>query len=157
AAPGGGQADTAGCRRPQLPRDEGFSASGSQPGKGRYPSMFPAARDRASPAPHFARLSAAEGVYVELLEAHKAACARGHPLLTEAGGSHLCDRILLPGIDRSLPANDALHQDAPAGNDLLPCWDTEARQLWLRGCLLKDFRQPARNQTALLDVFQEQG
>jgi hypothetical protein len=102
-------------------------------------------------------LSAAERTYAEFLEAHKAACARGHPLLTAAGVSYLCDRLLPPGFVRPAPANDTLAREGPPGDDLLPCWDAEARWLRLGGRLLKVFRQPARNQTALLDVFQEEG
>ena len=39
----------------------------------------------------------------------------------------------------------------------MPWWDPEGWRLWLGGRVLKAFRQPAWNQTALLGVFQEQG
>jgi hypothetical protein len=78
-------------------------------------------------------------------------------LLTAAGVSYVCDCLLPAGFVRPVPANGTLSPDGPAGDVLLPRWDAEVRRLWLGGRLLKVFRQPARNQTALLDVFQEEG
>ena len=61
----------------------------------------------------------------------------------------------------SLPSSEA--EEANAGRDALgkteekPTWDQERRELWFRGTLCKSFRQPAKNQEAVLNAFQEAG
>jgi hypothetical protein len=119
--------------------------------------MRPVAKVQASPACRIGQPFAPERVYSEILEADKAACALGQPLLTQAGVSYLRELLLPPGIALTIGANGTGRSGSPPGGDLLPYWDAEARQLWLGSRLLKEFRQPAENQTALLDVFQEQG
>jgi hypothetical protein len=44
----------------------------------------------------------------------------------------------------------------PAANER-PRWDAQYRRLFLGNILLKEFRQPALNQTAVLDAFQRRG
>jgi hypothetical protein len=39
----------------------------------------------------------------------------------------------------------------------VPFWDEERRELWFRNRLVKCFRQPAPNQEAILQAFQEEG
>ena len=87
---------------------------------------------------------AMEQAYAALMEAHEHAATFGRPLLTEAGASFLRLRLRFQSASAS-----------PAG--LLPFWDAQGRRLWLDGAVLKVFRQPAPNQTRLLDVFQETG
>jgi len=93
----------------------------------------------------------------ELLQAHENARAKGRLLLTEEGLSYIRHRlapkakslrVLGAGGPRLVPAR------APFP---VPFWDAGSRCLWLGERLLKQFRQPAPNQTRLLDVFQEQG
>jgi len=36
----------------------------------------------------------------------------------------------------------------------LPRWDGDLKQVWLGSCMLKEYRQPAPNQIAILDAFQ---
>lgn len=95
--------------------------------------------------------------YAEFLQAHEHACAFGQPLLTEAGISYLRQRLLLAGVSRTVQAGNPRGPEALPGNYLLPSWDAAGRRLWLGEQLIKEFRQPAPNQTTLLDVFQEQG
>jgi hypothetical protein len=95
-------------------------------------------------------------VYTDLLLVHEDACTFGLPLLTEAGVDYLrrwLQRAALPGLP-----------DPRCGTDVgallaceLPRWTVEDRQLWFDGRLLKEFRQPAPNQTTLLAAFEEQG
>jgi hypothetical protein len=40
---------------------------------------------------------------------------------------------------------------------IMPDWDAVRRELWLGDVLVKRFRQPARNQEAILAAFQEEG
>jgi hypothetical protein len=84
-----------------------------------------------------------------LLEAHQAACALGLPLLTSAGVAYLRERLLPATIAQALPGD--------ASQPPWPRWDGAGRRLWLGDRVLKWFRQPAGNQTALLSAFQEQG
>jgi hypothetical protein len=96
-------------------------------------------------------------VYVEFLRAHERAAACGQPLLTAAGIDFLKGIVL--SSRGSQPGNSSPQQtfgNLSAGNEF-PVWDADARQLWFRGRLVKEFRQPAPHQTRLLDVFQEQG
>jgi hypothetical protein len=96
-------------------------------------------------------------VYAELLQAHDDASARNQPFLTEAGASYLRQRLLASDIDVAPQRRSAPDSETFLGKCQVPFWDAACRRLWLGGCLLKEFRQPAPNQTALLAVFQEQG
>jgi len=73
-------------------------------------------------------------VHAALLHAHTTAAALGQPLLTSLG-----ERLLTVIFSASC---------------FRPCWDTVHRQLTFGGRVLKEFRQPACQQTALLDQFQ---
>lgn len=43
------------------------------------------------------------------------------------------------------------------GEDEIPIWDAERRELRFRGLLVKHFRQPAENQAAVLEAFARAG
>jgi len=114
--------------------------------------MLPAASRQFMPPPASQRPQ----FVAELLRIHERARALGAPLLTEAGVVYL--REWLPLAARSgepPPAPDP--RSSARGDNPLPYWDADCRRLWLGEQLLKEFRQPAPNQTTLLDVFQEQG
>jgi hypothetical protein len=83
-----------------------------------------------------------------LLNAHCRTAIEGNPLLTKAGIQHV--RHLL----RALPKPLALRPDLELSQQL-PVWDPERKELRLGVRLLKDFRQPAPNQTAILNAFQK--
>lgn len=108
----------------------------------------------ARPRPH---ISALVQVYTRLLQAHEDAVARGQPLLTEVGVGYVRQQIVPAGGRQAAPAPRARATRAFQANGSLPYWDTQSRRLWLGGILVKEFRQPAPNQTMLLAVFQEQG
>jgi hypothetical protein len=91
--------------------------------------------------------------YAELLQAHEHANATGQPLLTDAGISYVRQQ-LMPA--RVRPTGRGVSTPVPQ-DGALPYWDAQSRRLWLGAILLKEFRQPAPNQTRLLDVFQEKG
>ena len=76
-----------------------------------------------------------------LLAAHQTLRETGPAILTAEGILYL----------------QAVIAGGPDVPDLLPRWDGGRRQLWLGGRLLKEFRQPAPNQTALLDAFERRG
>jgi hypothetical protein len=97
---------------------------------------------------------AAVQAYAALLQDHESASTVGEPLLTQAGLVYL--RHLLPAA-LSAAEHNGTHAAPAVNGALLPCWDAENRRLWLGTCLVKEFRQPAPNQTTLLDVFQEEG
>ncbi len=87
-----------------------------------------------------------------LLQADEQSRTQGQPLLTEAGAVYVRQALAGPAAQSGPgPAGAAPHLTA-----LLPRWDREQRRLWLGPLLLKEYRQPAPNQTALLEVFQEQ-
>ncbi len=119
--------------------------------------MRPSPHGLSSPAPFMPLLSSPAQWSAEFLEVHEAACAAGEPLLTGAGVAYLRERLLAATVPHALPANATQRPRASQSKAPLPRWDAEGRRLWLGGRLLKEFRQPARNQTALLSVFQEQG
>jgi hypothetical protein len=75
-----------------------------------------------------------------LLAAHLMLLETGRGILTDDGVRYL--RAVMAGV--------------PGAPDL-PSWDGDRRQLWHGGRLLKEFRQPAPNQTALLDAFERRG
>jgi hypothetical protein len=91
----------------------------------------------------------------QFLADHIEAAAAGSPLLTDAGFRYL-RKLLAPATNpkasgsRRTPIPRLVHRG-------LPHWDADARQLWLGGVLLKEFRQPAQNQTALLDAIEARG
>lgn len=72
--------------------------------------------------------------YGELLRADAVGRRRGEPLLTEAGMAFV------------------LREAEPQA---WPRWEEETRRLWLGDRVLREFRQPAPNQTLLLAAFQE--
>jgi hypothetical protein len=51
----------------------------------------------------------------------------------------------------------ATNNNGLAANALLPVWDSHCRELRLGRVVLKRFRQPAKNQEAILAAFQEEG
>jgi len=101
-----------------------------------------AARGRA-PAGTAALVSA----YSALLADHDRSTAGGTPLLTEAGAAHV--RRLIRAARAGRPR--------PAAAPPLPHWDAVRRQLWLGPQLLKEFRQPAPAQVAVLAAFEARG
>jgi hypothetical protein len=108
------------------------------------------------PAKHLAKparstpCTAAIQAYASLLQDHESARTLGKPLLTEAGLVYVRHRLLPAALS-------ALDPGRSTNGTPLPYWDAENRRLWLGTYLVKEFRQPAPNQTTLLDVFQEQG
>src|SRR5262245_7028529 len=107
---------------------------------------------RAAARVYLAHYAEPEHFYAGLLQAHERACTAGQPLLTEAGLRFI--RKELVQHRNGCDVREGLRSDAAAGGGrmLLPFWDAERRQLWLGAQLLKEFRQPAPNQTTLLDV-----
>jgi hypothetical protein len=102
-------------------------------------------------------ISAFVEAYTELLHAHEQAAALGQPLLTEVGLSYLRQQVLPLGSSQT-PQSESGEAVRPSlTKGILPHWDAETRRLWLGGFLVKEFRQPAANQTRLLEVFEEQG
>lgn len=91
---------------------------------------------------------ALDRAYAELLQAHESACTLGQPLLTKVGISYLRQRLLLVGRNST--------QNGLGLGCSMPSWDAEGRGLWLGQRLLVRFRQPAPNQTRLLNAFEEQ-
>jgi hypothetical protein len=85
--------------------------------------------------------------YSALLTDHDRASAEGTPLLTEAGAAHV-RRLILAG---------RAGRGGPAAGPPLPHWDGVRRQLWLGPQLLKEFRQPAPAQVAVLAAFEARG
>jgi hypothetical protein len=83
--------------------------------------------------------------FLALLVDHEQAAHARRPLLTEAGIAHL--RGLL----------EKLQSPALASCADRPRWDAGWRRLYLGTRLLKEFRQPAPLQTAVLDAFEKKG
>ena len=81
------------------------------------------------------------------LSDHDQAAAGGRPLLTEAGVEYLQQH--LDGGRAARPADNA-----EAGP---PRWDPDWRRLFLGDRLLREFRQPAPHQTAILAAFADRG
>jgi hypothetical protein len=79
--------------------------------------------------------------YARLLAEDERAAAAGSPILTGAG------RALLQRLARGTPAR-------PPGT---PHWDADARRLWLGSQFLKEYRQPAARQMAVLTAFEAIG
>jgi len=92
-----------------------------------------------------------------MLLAHENGSRLGQPLLTAAGVSRLRELILAAtSFVASLKGSAPEKIVGPGSNQVLPRWDPKARLLWLSTRLLKAFRQPAPNQTKILDVFEEE-
>jgi hypothetical protein len=90
--------------------------------------------------------------YAELLAADKRARQAGTPLLTRAGQRYVAG--LLVAAQAGIAAKQTPAEPAATG---LPRWDGQLRRLFLGDVILKEFRQPALNQTCLLDAFQRRG
>ena len=88
------------------------------------------------------------GAYADLLAAHDQADADGAPLLTPAGVAHVRRLAQAARPGRPGPADPT---------PPLPHWDPVRRQLWLGARLLRQFRQPAPVQVAVLAAFQARG
>src|SRR5262245_17228606 len=86
--------------------------------------------------------------YSALLAAHDRSNTDGTPLLTEAGVAH---------VRRLIRAARAGPAEPTAIDPPLPHWDAVRRQLWLGAQLLKEFRQPAPAQVAVLAAFEAGG
>jgi len=91
----------------------------------------------------------ASAVFAWLLEANARAILDGAPLLTPAGASFLRQLIVMAAVGVSSVLEPETMVDRA-----LPHSDASERRLWLGGVLLKEFRQPAPRQTAILDAFQ---
>ncbi len=120
------------------------------------PTMRPSFRE-SCPAPVSHVLARAiDAIHAHLLQAHEHGSRLGQPLLTAAGVSWRRERILAAASFVGNQNGSAPEKGVrPGTNQLLPRWDLKGRQLWLSTRLLKTFRQPAPNQTTILDVFQE--
>src|SRR5262245_54625149 len=89
---------------------------------------------------------------VQLLDADERARRAGLPLLTPIGRRYL--------VHLSITTSGRVESERTLEHECgacLPHWDRDTRQLWLGSLLVKLFRQPAPNQTALLDAFQAHG
>lgn len=93
--------------------------------------------------------------YLELLRADEQARQQGQSLLTDAGVAFVRRGTVTV---RAATAADP-SGDSPVGSGAdpqdLPRWDGATRRLWLGQKLLKEFRQPAPNQTLILAAFQD--
>jgi hypothetical protein len=89
-------------------------------------------------------------LYTDLLAANERSAGEGRPLLTDAGVCYVRQALT------RARSNDAGRPHFKLF-DLLPFWDGEARQMWLGNQLLKEFRQAASNQVAILSEFQKRG
>jgi len=87
-----------------------------------------------------------------LLAADAELTVTGTPLLTAAGVIYLHELLVTES-----PAKERKARREAAERRPLPYWDVDERRLWLGATLLKEFRQPAQNQTALLEAFQARG
>src|SRR5262245_57505579 len=97
-------------------------------------------------------------VFSELLAADERARSSGQPpLLTQAGLRFVLRISLAARASVAESAGPAATSGKANGRSCLPCWDAEERRLWLGDVLLKEFRQPAPNQTALLSAFEAHG
>lgn len=59
-------------------------------------------------------------------------------------------------LARRLEEEATFPRGAVTGEDVLPRWDKELRELWCAHILVKRFRRPAANQETILEAFQEQ-
>ena len=111
----------------------------------------------ACPEPIFcAQACAIDVIHAHLLQLHEHNSQLDNPLLTAAGVSQLRDWIVMVATFLGGQCNWSSRDGGMLdGNQLVPRWDPKARQLWLSTRLLKTFRQPAPNQTKILDVFHE--
>jgi hypothetical protein len=74
----------------------------------------------------------------------------------EAASISSSNESLVSAKGRSLGQTSHAHEGRLTNRDL-PHWDPERRQLHFRRQLCKQFKQPAPNQTLILDAFQEAG
>jgi hypothetical protein len=87
-----------------------------------------------------------------LLAADAELTATGTPLLTPTGVIYLRELLVTEA-----PTKERRARRMAAERRLLPHWDAAERRLWLGTTLLKEFRQQAPNQMALLEAFQARG
>jgi hypothetical protein len=98
-----------------------------------------------------------DAVFAELLQADAETRANRRPLLTAEGILYIRDRLSRNAKSRRIPVAADPRLGPVRTPFPVPFWDAGSRCLWLGDRLLKQFRQPAPNQTRLLAVFQEQG
>ncbi len=110
-----------------------------------------------TPADCSAPLHPIDDLFVKLLHIHEHAAACGLPLLTKFGIAYLAGLLLSAGKPEPWESVSEPHQIDVHTGYVVPVWDADNRQLWFKGKVVKQFRQPAPNQTRLLDVFEEQG
>ena len=90
------------------------------------------------------------------LHLHEESCSRGQPLLT-ADGISFFQILLSQSSHESKTQQNAVLGKLALVSKPLPSWDPDSRCLWLGAEMIKHFRQPAPNQIAILDVFEEDG
>ncbi len=84
-------------------------------------------------------------------------------VFSKPAGLHFIAASCLVLSDKGVKAGRALAektmqtQTNSPPRDAIPAWDGRCRQLWLGEVLVKEFRQLARNQEAILAAFQEEG
>lgn len=84
-------------------------------------------------------------------------------VLTSRGAAMTKTMVNFQAIEHSSDLPIDLTTQPPANLDgnslaaLKPTWDSNMRQLSFRGLLVKTFRVPARNQSMILDAFEEEG
>jgi len=129
--------------RPHLPavRPSGLLMSGSHGGN---PPNGHRVRDMAD-------------LWTEVLAADKRARRNGTQLLTPAGLRCFSGLALAVKAGVATTAGPFPVANGRPKRRRRPRWDARLRQLWLGKLLLKEFRQPAPYQTALLDAFQRRG
>ena len=110
---------------------------------------------RSEPNGHLGRDMAS--LCAKLLAADKRARQAGTPFLTRDELRYLKGVLAAAKGGGAATAGRAPAGNARSNRRRRPRWDAPSRQLWLGRRLLKEFRQPAQNQTALLDAFQATG
>ena len=96
----------------------------------------------------------AVAAFSKLLKDDERARKSARPLLTAAGRQYVLRYIRTAEDDSAVEGISKSKGRPSSASAPLPRWDANERRLWLGRVLLKEFRQPAPNQTALLDAFQ---
>jgi len=97
------------------------------------------------------------GPWAEVLAADQRSRRNGTPLLTQAGLRCFSGLAVAVKAGVATPASPTPGANGHPKRRPRPHWDALTRRLWLGKVLLKEFRQPAPYQTALLDAFQRRG